>query len=69
MERSDEEVSHDAPHMTFCFGVRRLLGTLIGGLSTINFRGLSLRIIVMVWVMVSVWVMVRLMCCYYQGNF
>ena len=41
----------------FFFGVRIMLGTILGRFSIIYFRGLGLRIKVMVWVMV--WVMVR----------
>ena len=44
------------------FGVRILLGTILGRFSIIYFRGLGLRIRVMVWVMVRarvrVWVRV-----------
>ena len=46
----------------FFFGVRILLGTILGPFSIIYFRGLGLRIRVMVWVMVRarvrVWVRV-----------
>ena len=37
---------------SFFFGVRILLGTILGRFSIIYFRGLGLRIRVMVWVMV-----------------
>ena len=43
---------------SFFFGVRILLGTILGRFSIIYFRGLGLRIRVMVWVMVRVWVRV-----------
>ena len=36
-----------------------MLGTILGRFSMIYFRGLGLRIKVMVWVMVRVWVGVR----------
>ena len=38
------------------FTVRIMLGTILGRFSIIYFRGLGLRIKVMVWVMVRVWV-------------
>ena len=45
---------------SFFFGVRIMLGTILGRFSIIYFRGLGLRIKVMVWVMVRarvrVWV-------------
>ena len=37
---------------SFFFGVRILLGTILGRFSIIYFRGLGLRIRVIVWVMV-----------------
>ena len=37
---------------SFFFGVRIMLGTILGRFSIIYFRGLGLRIKVMVWVMV-----------------
>ena len=47
---------------SFFFGVRIMLGTILGRFSIIYFRGLGLRIKVMVWVMVRarvrVWVRV-----------
>ena len=43
----------------FFFGVRILLGTILGRFSIIYCRGLGLRIRVMVWVMVRVWVRIR----------
>ena len=43
---------------SFFFGVRILLGTILGRFSIIYFRGLGLRIRVMVWVMVRVGVVV-----------
>ena len=43
----------------FFFGVRILLGTILGRFSIIYFRGLGLRIRVMVWVMVRARVWVR----------
>ena len=50
------------PHASFFFGVRIMLGTILGRFSIIYFRGLGLRIKVMVWVMararVRVWVRV-----------
>ena len=49
---------------SFFFGVRIMLGTILGRFSIIYFRGLGLRIKVMVWVMVRarvrVWVSVVL---------
>ena len=39
---------------SFFFGVRILLGTILGRFSIIYYRGLGLRIRVMVWVMVRV---------------
>ena len=48
-----------APDASFFFGVRIMLGTILGRLSIIYFRGLGLRIRVRVWVSVSV--MVRVM--------
>ena len=50
------------PARLIFFGVRIMLGTIIGRISIIYFRGLGLRIKVMVWVMVRarvrVWVRV-----------
>ena len=50
------------PRASFFFGVRIMLGTILGRFSIIYFRGLGLRIKVMVWVMVRarvrVWVRV-----------
>ena len=50
------------PQASFFFGVCILLGTILGRFSIIYFRGLGLRIRVMVWVMVRarvrVWVRV-----------
>ena len=46
------------PVASFFFGVRIMLGTILGRFSIIYFRGLGLRIKVMVWVMVRVWVRV-----------
>ena len=43
---------------SFFFGVRIMLGTILGRFSIIYFRGLGLRIRVMVWVMVRVCVRV-----------
>ena len=47
---------------SFFFGVRIMLGNILGRFSIIYFRGLGLRIKVMVWVMVRarvrVWVRV-----------
>ena len=43
----------------FFFGVRIMLGTILGRFSIIYFRGLGLRIKVMVWVMVRARVWVR----------
>ena len=40
------------PVASFIFGVRILLGKILGRFSIIYFRGLGLRIRVMVWVMV-----------------
>ena len=42
------------PPASFFFGVRILLGTILGRFSIIYCRGLGLRIRVMVWVMVRV---------------
>ena len=42
----------------FFFGVRIMLGTILGRFSIIYFRGLGLRIKVMVWARVRVWVRV-----------
>ena len=44
---------------SFFFGVRIMLGTILGRFSIIYFRGLGLRIKVMVWVMVRARVWVR----------
>ena len=44
---------------SFFFGVRIMLGTILGRFSIIYFRGLGLRIRVRVWVSVSVMVRVR----------
>ena len=44
------------PPASFFFGVRIMLGNILGRFSIIYFRGLGLRIKVMVWVMVRVWV-------------
>ena len=54
-------VMADRPLASFFFGVRIMLGTILGRFSIIYFRGLGLRIKVMVWVMVRarVWVGVR----------
>ena len=50
------------PKASFFFGVRIMLGTILGRFSIIYFRRLVLRIKVMVWVMVRarvrVWVRV-----------
>ena len=40
------------PGASFFFGVRIMLGTILGRFSIIYFRGLGLRIKVMVWGMV-----------------
>ena len=52
----------DSPDSVIFFGVRIMLGTILGRCSIIYFRGLGLRIKVMVWVMVRarvrVWVRV-----------
>ena len=45
------KVNND-PCTSFVFGVRIMLGTILGRFSIIYFRGLGLRIMVMVWVMV-----------------
>ena len=54
-----------APHggqvASFFFGVRIMLGTILGRFSIIYFRGLGLRIRVRVWVRVWVWVSVSVM--------
>ena len=47
------------PAASFFFGVRIMLGTILGRFSIIYFRGLGLRIRVRVWVRVCVSVMVR----------
>ena len=47
------------PGCVFFFGVRIMLGTILGRFSIIYFRGLGLRIKVMVWVMVRARVRVR----------
>ena len=53
---------YTVPTASYFFGVRILLGTILGRFSIIYFRGLGLRIRVMVWVMVRarvrVWVRV-----------
>ena len=43
---------------SFFFGVRIMLGTILGRFSIIYFRGLGLRITVRVWVRARVWVRV-----------
>ena len=43
---------------SFFFGVRIMLGTILGRFSIIYFRGLGLRIRVRVWVRVRLWVRV-----------
>ena len=48
----------DSPARVIFFGVRKMLGTILGRFSIIYFRGLGLRIKVMVWVMVRARVMV-----------
>ena len=48
------------PDASFFFGVRIMLGTILGRFSIIYFRGLGLRIKVLVWVMVRVGVSVVL---------
>ena len=50
--------SKDGDRVIF-FGVRILLGTILGRFSIIYFRGLGLRIRIMVWVMVRARVWVR----------
>ena len=47
-----------AGRVIFFFGVRIMLGTILGRFSIIYFRGLGLRITVRVWVRVRVWVSV-----------
>ena len=47
------------PGSVIFFGVRILLGTILGRFSIIYFMGLGLRIRVMVWVMVMARVRVR----------
>ena len=54
MQRQDRKCPW--PPASFFFGVRIMLGTILGRFSIIYFRGLGLRIKVMVWVMVRVWV-------------
>ena len=43
-----------SPAASFFFGVRIMLGTILGRFSIIYFRGLGLRIRVRVWVSVMV---------------
>ena len=54
-----------SPAASFFFGVRIMLGTILGRFSIIYFRGLGLRIRVRVWVRVRVcvrvWVSVSVM--------
>ena len=49
------------PQASFFFGVRIMLGTILGRFSIIYFRGLGLRIRVRVWVRVWVRVSVSVM--------
>ena len=55
---ADDEVGGEL-YASFFFGVRIMLGTILGRFSIIYFRGLGLRIKVMVWVMVRARVWVR----------
>ena len=58
LSMSGPVLSRGTPSTPVCvifFGVRILLGTILGRFSIIYFRGLGLRIRVMVWVMVRVW--------------
>ena len=52
---------------SFFFGVRIMLGTILGRFSIIYFRGLGLRIRVRVWVSVSVMVRVRVSVVLWSG--
>ena len=55
---------------SFFFGVRIMLGTILGRFSIIYFRGLGLRIRVRVWVShLVLWLGLGLVWCYGQGKF
>ena len=55
---------------SFFFGVRIMLGTILGLFSIIYFRGLGLRIRVRVWVShLVLWLGLGLVWCYGQGKF
>ena len=59
VSRSGQNIDLSDRTASFFFGVRIMLGTILGRFSIIYFRGLGLRIRVRVWVRVRVRVWVR----------